>query len=852
MLASTPTHPTDYISVRARTRDSSMSPSCRVSLLHHTPQRPQNQRSYSLDSPLLTPSPLRRQPLFTQGENGDDDSDDNESFLQSPFASPSHRFRYGGAKVPTPISIDDDEGGIFLASSAAAQPISPTSFPSSTHRISGPLMLARRSLKPSNAVFGLGLKRKSTPLGGNGGDYSTPLRQRITTPLNLSSQNAGDSSSPVFDRLAPLPAPQFTRTPQSKAEAEAHLKRHTESMTRLRICDVDVSDGEDDEAPFTNHSAGASKKRQHLSKVKGKSTSLGRSLGASLLAIARNDKSKEDEVAEAISPGGHITKRRARSRPVSQELLESVHSTPSPPQVSVICSINLANTDCHISQVDFNITRAADRQSGTISFPSLDEIRSRAASCSPATPSTPSEPRSPFPRRRLNANGATNAQPRPSLFSNMPPPPQTTEGESYIPSRATMTRLTSSATLFFGPAIPSPQSSSARVDERDRSRSRSRTRISDASPAKAGFKVSTNTPPLHLQTASRPSLTSRHSYAGPDTDERSGPPLPWGQSHCFGSESPSTYEFSDGAERRRPDDDEDMFFNEPKDSSFVFSVTEGTPSPRKPSGAGGLKKKFKPRDSGIVMSEDEGTSMGSINPGILSPVPRGAGQDFLTVNPRASTSVNSSVSSDLDTELVTPVFGPGEESGWPKAVVVSDFGFDDVRDQGETSLSGNVDVDAFILRTLAAAKDPQGRRGSEVGFGGVKKAPGTPVKKRMSHLGINGDRPWQSAVAAKVGFGFDFDGPKPKAAPRKSLPAVFPPREADQDTDSEGEEDSPSLRRDARYEGLGIGKPTNATGGPFSKAKWLIRRSSSSIFSSNDMSIGDTPTKHTRMFHRSL
>ncbi|KAI1783902.1 hypothetical protein LXA43DRAFT_1128570 [Ganoderma leucocontextum] len=36
----------------------------------------------------------------------------------------------------------------------------------------------------------------------------------------------------------------------------------------------------------------------------------------------------DEEVAEAVSPGRHITKRRARSPPVSAELLESVHGTP--------------------------------------------------------------------------------------------------------------------------------------------------------------------------------------------------------------------------------------------------------------------------------------------------------------------------------------------------------------------------------------------------------------------------------------------------------------------------------------------------------------------------------------------
>ena len=40
---------------------------------------------------------------------------------------------------------------------------------------------------------------------------------------------------------------------------------------------------------------------------------------------------EKEEVAEAISPGGHIVKRRARSRPVSAELLESNFKSPKSP-----------------------------------------------------------------------------------------------------------------------------------------------------------------------------------------------------------------------------------------------------------------------------------------------------------------------------------------------------------------------------------------------------------------------------------------------------------------------------------------------------------------------------------------
>lgn len=44
----------------------------------------------------------------------------------------------------------------------------------------------------------------------------------------------------------------------------------------------------------------------------------------------------KEEVVEAISPGGHIVKRRARSRPVSAELLELYKSPKSPINVGLL------------------------------------------------------------------------------------------------------------------------------------------------------------------------------------------------------------------------------------------------------------------------------------------------------------------------------------------------------------------------------------------------------------------------------------------------------------------------------------------------------------------------------------
>lgn len=52
------------------------------------------------------------------------------------------------------------------------------------------------------------------------------------------------------------------------------------------------------------------------------------------LRLAGKGKSA-DEVAEAISPGGHVVKRRARTRPLSDELLGSAQSTRKLPEFSV-------------------------------------------------------------------------------------------------------------------------------------------------------------------------------------------------------------------------------------------------------------------------------------------------------------------------------------------------------------------------------------------------------------------------------------------------------------------------------------------------------------------------------------
>lgn len=261
-----------------------------------------------------------------------------------------------------------------------------------------------------------------------------------------------------------------------------------------------------------------------------------------------------------------------------------------------------------------------------------------------------------------------------------------------------------------------------------------------------------------------------------------------------------------------------MFFGGgPQDSSFVFNITEGTPSPRakRPEPAT-LPRKYKPRDSGVVMSDDDDDMS--------------YGGNHLSVVPPASTSV-SSIQSDVD-NLITPGFGPESSSGWPSVFVT---GADDIG-SGE-----RLDVDAFIMRTLAAAASKGAQEMK-------KRVPGTPVKKMKTQFLA---RPWQSAVASKVGLRFERDT-KGKA-PRQSLPAAFPgfgkksgKLALDQDSDSGEEEDSPGRRRE-KYVGLGLGRPSAPA--PHddlkSRTRWLMRRSSSGAFSSGSdtMSSSGTPTR---------
>ena len=284
---------------------------------------------------------------------------------------------------------------------------------------------------------------------------------------------------------------------------------------------------------------------------------------------------------------------------------------------------------------------------------------------------------------------------------------------------------------------------------------------------------------------------------------------------------PSPTSCPDNADCVSTDVDDDMDFdgNLPP-SSFILNVTADTPSTTKTT----LQLKYRPRDSGVVISDDD-VGLALPNSKLFK---RG---DSSCLVPRSSTSV-SSVFSDNGESLVTPEVAPESGFHWPDANVFVRGADDNGLRANHESLESGVDVDAFIMNTLAsAANGPH-----EI----TKKIPGTPVKKnRTTFLGR--DRPWQSAIASKVGPRLDFSETK---APRKSLPAVFPinPRQGEQDSsEEEQEQDSPSTRRNANYGKLSLGHAPLA----LTRTRWLMRRSSSGAFSSSGESgsMSMTPTR---------
>jgi mitosis inhibitor protein kinase SWE1 len=310
-------------------------------------------------------------------------------------------------------------------------------------------------------------------------------------------------------------------------------------------------------------------------------------------------------------------------------------------------------------------------------------------------------------------------------------------------------------------------------------------------------------------------------------------------------------------------------------SSLMVNVTESTPSPRSKLApvACKLEKKYRPRDSGVVLSEDEGNNPGShAVHDFVPPAPRhrytlGRSESVNLTIPRASTSVSTLGSGSSDQELVTPIFGPSTSSCWPvltsSSSAASSLGTPDV-----------ASVDASIMRILmqAARRDEHAPLGGS-DLGGSIRPPGTPQKRAKTVMAFSGARPWQSAVASKIGFDFEDEedearGPRAggdkavkrsKKAPRKSLPAAFPllskasriRGRAAGGEDSEEEHDGSPIERRSAYDGIGLGRPSVTKA---ASASWLLRRSSSGAISnatsgSGSMSGDGSPTGAAGAIH---
>ncbi|KAF8835309.1 hypothetical protein BDN67DRAFT_1015665 [Paxillus ammoniavirescens] len=174
---------------------------------------------------------------------------------------------------------------------------------------------------PSVARVGVGMKHKSSVQSGG---FSTPLWQPASTPLSISAAMANPASG-------------------SKAETDAYIKSEAETMKQLHIHNMDnsykdwgVIEDDDSGCEVKEDNVVAGKKLfvNRLPLLSCRSQSWPLSPKKPLLINMPQKGSTMDEVTEAISPGGHILKRRACSRPLSLELLESVNQMPSPPTSS--------------------------------------------------------------------------------------------------------------------------------------------------------------------------------------------------------------------------------------------------------------------------------------------------------------------------------------------------------------------------------------------------------------------------------------------------------------------------------------------------------------------------------------
>ena len=229
-----------------------------------TPLQFESVKRSSCYSPTVTPSPLKARSMMDTDDLFSSPSTSRLVNKRGPDSTPP-RFPTYCNPAPLRTPVKDSPSNLFRS-------------PDGLHR---------------HTDAGVGAKRKPSLF------KTTPLRKPAVTPLKVTSaapfptRLSTDSLS--FDRLAPLSAPRFSsRTPQTKADTDHALRRQAETMTKLRI--------------------------GHLAAYAGDSDS---DLDRPKLLLNR-----KDGIATNISPGGHVSKRRVRSKPSSSELLEDSADSP--------------------------------------------------------------------------------------------------------------------------------------------------------------------------------------------------------------------------------------------------------------------------------------------------------------------------------------------------------------------------------------------------------------------------------------------------------------------------------------------------------------------------------------------
>jgi hypothetical protein len=235
-------------------------------------RRPAQGRTGPYTSPFLSPS---QAPL-----GGTPGSPDNFA-LQSPFNTPA-------ALARTQIPSHSSQSSYLHASSTYLEPLN----------------IRRDFGTPAKSAGNSDLTFMRTPASNK-----TPLRPHLT-PLNI-TKSAKSSKGVGLDRLAPTSF--ATRSARKEGPIDPHVHSETATMTHLRIKDLDDSDDDvwDD-------------KRGDFIFSGGEAENALRSLRPKRSGLASDG---------PLSPDGHVTKRRMRTRQPSFEFDRSPSPSPQPTRV---------------------------------------------------------------------------------------------------------------------------------------------------------------------------------------------------------------------------------------------------------------------------------------------------------------------------------------------------------------------------------------------------------------------------------------------------------------------------------------------------------------------------------------